>query len=134
MNNPMEEFKKQETKEVKLGEKLVILIKDLTAKDSIEIENKVAMISAKDTMSEYQARKIETLKRCIVSINNILLKDIDNVKKDLSNSIPEDIAIQNEITSWNSIITDKIYNYYLQFLKERNEKIDKDINFQNSLD
>lgn len=131
--NPMEEFKQQQTKEVKLGDKLTILLKDLTAKDSAEIENRVAMVSVKDTMSEYQMRKIETLKRCIVSINNVLLKDFDNVKKDLSNSISEDIAIQNEIMSWNSIITDKIYNYYLQFLKERNEKIDKDINFQNSL-
>jgi len=131
--NPMEEFKQQQTKEVKLGDKLTILFKDLMAKDSAEIENRVAMVSVKDTMSEYQMRKIETLKRCIVSINNVLLKDFDNVKKDLSNSISEDIAIQNEIMSWNSIITDKIYNYYLQFLKERNEKIDKDINFQNSL-
>lgn len=131
--NPMEEFKQQQTKEVKLGDKLTILLKDLTAKDSAEIENRVAMVSVKDTMSEYQMRKIETLKRCIVSINNVLLKDFDNVKKDLSNSISEDIAMQNEIMSWNSIITDKIYNYYLQFLKERNEKIDKDINFQNSL-
>lgn len=131
--NPMEEFKQQQTKEVKLGDKFTILLKDLTAKDSAEIENRVAIVSVKDTMSEYQMRKIETLKRCIVSINNVLLKDFDNVKKDLSNSISEDIAIQNEIMSWNSIITDKIYNYYLQFLKERNEKIDKDINFQNSL-
>ena len=32
--NPMEEFKQQQTKEVKLGDKFTILLKDLTAKDS----------------------------------------------------------------------------------------------------
>ena len=131
--NPMEEFKKQLTKEIQLGEKHKMLIKVLNAKDSTDIESRVALSSAKDTMSEYQVRKIETLVKCIISIDNILLKDFPDVQNDVKNSIPVDEAIRKEILSWDNIITDKIYSYYLQFMKERNEQIDKDINFQISL-
>ena len=131
--NPMEEFKKQLTKEIQLGKKQKILIKVLNAKDSTDIENRVALSSAKDTMSEYQVRKIETLTKCIISIDNIQLKDFPDVQNDIKNSMPIDEAIKKEILSWDNIITDKIYSYYLQFLKERNEQIDKDINFQISL-
>ena len=131
--NPMEEFKKQLTKEIQLGEKRKMLIKVLNAKDTTDIENKVALSSAKDTMSEYQVRKIETLIKCIISINNVLLKDFPEVQSDVQNSIPVEDAIRKEILSWENSITDKIYSYYLQFMKERNEKIDKDINFQISL-
>lgn len=131
--NPMEEFKQQLTKEIQFGENRKILIKDLNAQDMIDIENKVALSSAKDTMSEYQIRKIETLVKCIVSINNVLLRDFPEVKVDISNSMSEYDAIKKEILSWNNIITDKIYSYYLQFMKDNNEKVDKSINFQVSL-
>lgn len=131
--NPMEEFKQQQTKEIKFGENHKILIKDLNIKDIIDIERKVALNSTKDTMNEYHVRKIETLVKCIISIDNILLKDFPEIQNDIKNSLSVEDAIKKEILTWDSIITDKIYSYYLQFIKERDEKINKDINFQNSL-
>lgn len=131
--NPMEEFKQQQTKEIKFGENHKILIKDLNIKDIIDIERKVALNSTKDTMNEYHVRKIETLVKCIISIDNILLKDFPEIQNDIKNSLSVEDAIKKEILAWDSIITDKIYSYYLQFMKERDEQINKDINFQNSL-
>ena len=84
-------------------------------------------------MSEYHIRKVETLIKCLVSIDNVLLKDFPEVKTAISNSISVEDAIKQEILTWDSTITDKIYAYYLQFVKEHNDEIDKDINFQSSL-
>lgn len=133
--NPMEEYKKPLTKEFELGSHKVIL-RTLNSKELEDIEkNMTFKLSNFSTSAVYQIKKNDILSKAIVSIDGTPLKSFESVLTNYSMKEDEDIdrLIRKEIESWDTTVTDIIYNYYLILVEEKGKQFKKELDFINTL-
>lgn len=133
MSNPMQEFKQTFTKTYDLqGHKF--MLRSLSTKESNEIEKEVARksISLNDD-SIFSTRKIETLAVVLVSVDNIPLKQFENIQIEISKGGNEKDLIKEEIASWDDSVTSLLFLYYLEMLKEKDKKFEKETNYLNGI-
>lgn len=132
--NPMEEYKKPLTKEFSLGEHKV-LISALSAKELNEAEKEISFNTIKNTNNEIEFRKIAILSRSIISIDNVLIKDFDNIQLEVSKNKKDLIkAIQDELLTYDKSVINILYGFYLKTDNENDKKFQKEINFLLSQD
>lgn len=129
--NPMEEFKKTFSKEYTIqGHKF--LLRSLSTKESNEVEREIAKksISLNDD-SIFSTRKIETLASALVSVDGQLLKQFENIQIEISKGGNERDLIKQEIESWDDGFTSLLFLFYLDMLKEKDKKYEKETNYLN---
>lgn len=131
--NPMSEFKKNYTKEYEIqGKKF--LFRSLSTKETDDIEKEVARktVSLTDD-SKSNTRKIETLTFALVSVDGIALSKFEEVQVAISKGVAEKEAIKEEISSWDESFTSLLFLFYLQMLKEKDKRFEKDAELLESL-
>lgn len=133
MQNPMEEFKKSFTKTYNIQGK-EFLFRSLSTKETDEIEKEVARrtVSLSDD-SKFNTRKIETLAVSLVSVDGTLLSKFEEIQIAVSKGIAEKEAIKEEISSWDESFTSLLFLFYLEMVKEKDQKYQKDAEFLNSI-
>ena len=120
--NPMSEFKKSYTKSYNIQGK-EFLFRSLSTKESAEVEKEVARqsISLSDD-SKFNTRKIGTP-----------LNKFEDIQVEVSKGKDEKELVKEEISSWEDSFTTLLYLYYLEMLKEKDSKYQKETEFLNSL-
>lgn len=131
--NPMSEFKKSFTKTYNIQGK-EFLFRSLSTKETDEIEKEVARrtVSLSDD-SKFNTRKIETLAVGLVSVDGTLLSKFEEIQIAVSKGISEKEAIKEEISSWDESFTSLLFLFYLEMIKEKDQKYQKDTEFLNSI-
>lgn len=130
--NPMAEFKKSYSKEYEIqGHKF--LFRSLSTKESNEIEKAVARqtVSLNDD-STFNTRKIETLAVALVSVDGTPLKQFEEIQIEISKGGNEKDLIKTEIESWDDAFSSLLYLYYLDMLKEKDARYEKEAKYLNS--
>lgn len=129
--NPMEEFKKSFTKEYEIANHK-FLFRSLSTKESNEIEKSVArqVVSINDE-STFNTRKIETLAVALVSVDGTLLKQFEDIQIEISKGGIEKDLVKAEIESWEDSFTSLLYLYYLDMLKQKDAKYEKETKYLN---
>lgn len=132
MANPMSEFKQGFSKSYEIQGK-TFLLRSLSTKESNEIEKEVARqtVSLNDD-STFNTRKIETLASCLVSVDGINLNKFEDIQVETSKGISEREAIKNMLGELDDSFTSLLYLYYLDLLKEKDKKYEKETSFLNS--
>lgn len=131
--NPMEEFKKNFMKEFEIqGKKF--LFRSLSTKETDDIEKEVARksVSLSDD-SKFNTRKIETLASSLVSVDGILLKQFEEIQLAVSKGANEKEEIKKLIGELDESFTNLLYLFYLQMIKQKDERFKKDAEFLDSL-
>lgn len=131
--NPMSEFKKSFTKTYNIQGK-EFLFRSLSTKETDEIEKEVARrtVSLSDD-SKFNTRKIETLAVSLVSVDGTLLSKFEEIQIAVSKGVAEKEAIKEEISSWDESFTSLLFLFYLEMIKEKDQKYQKDTEFLNSI-
>ena len=131
--NPMQEFKKNFSKEYDI-QNHKFLLRSLSTKEANEIEKSVARqtVSLNDD-SKFNTRKIETLAKCLVSVDGTPLNKFEDIQVEVSKGKDEKELVKEEISSWEDSLTTLLYAYYLEMLKEKDSKYQKETEFLNSL-
>ena len=128
----MAEFKKSYSKEYEIqGHKF--LFRSLSTKESNEIEKAVARqtVSLNDD-STFNTRKIETLAVALVSVDGTPLKQFEEIQIEISKGGNEKDLIKTEIESWDDAFSSLLYLYYLDMLKEKDARYEKEAKYLNS--
>jgi len=130
--NPMSEFKKNFSKEYEI-QNHKFLFRSLSTKESNEVEKSVARqtVSLNDD-STFNTRKIETLAVALVSIDGTPLKQFEDIQIEISKGGNEKELIKAEIESWDDSFSSLLYLYYLDLLKQKDAKYEKEAKFLNS--
>lgn len=131
--NPMEEFKKNYTKEFEIqGKKF--LFRSLSTKETDDIEKEVARkaVSLSDD-SKFNTRKVETLASSLVSVDGILLKQFEEIQLAVSKGGNEKEEIKKMLGELDESFTNLLFLFYLEMVKEKDEKYKKDAEFLDSL-
>lgn len=131
--NPMEEFKKNFTKEFEIqGKKF--LFRSLSTKETDDIEKEVARkaVSLSDD-SKFNTRKVETLASSLVSVDGILLKQFEEIQLAVSKGGNEKEEIKKMLGELDESFTNLLFLFYLEMVKEKDEKYKKDAEFLDSL-
>ena len=133
MANPMSEFKQGFSKTYEIQGK-TFLFRSLSTKESNEIEKEVARqtVSLNDD-STFNTRKIETLASCLVSVDGTNLNKFEDIQIEVSKGTSEREAIKNMLGELDDSFTSLLYLYYLDLLKEKDKKYEKEANFLNSV-
>lgn len=131
--NPMSEFKKSFTKTYNIQGK-EFLFRSLSTKETDDIEKEVARktVSLTDD-SKFNTRKVETLAISLISVDGIALSKFEEVQVSVSKGVTEKEAIKEEISSWDESFTTLLFLFYLEMLKEKDKKFEKDAEFLNSI-
>lgn len=132
MSNPMSEFKQGFSKTYEIQGK-TFLFRSLSTKESNEIEKEIARqtVSLNDD-STFNTRKIETLASCLVSVDGTNLNKFEDIQIEVSKGTSEREAIKNMLGELDDSFTSLLYLYYLDLLKEKDKKYEKEANFLNS--
>lgn len=132
MANPMSEFKQGFSKSYEIQGK-TFLFRSLSTKESNEIEKEVARqtVSLNDD-STFNTRKIETLASCLVSVDGTNLNKFEDIQIEVSKGTSEREAIKNMLGELDDSFTSLLYLYYLDLLKEKDKKYEKEASFLNS--
>ena len=130
--NPMQEFKKNFTKEYEIANHK-FLFRSLSTKESNEIEKAVARqtVSLNDD-STFNTRKIETLAIALVSVDGILLNKLEDVQIGISKGENEKELIKAEIEGLDDSFSSLLYLYYLDLLKLKDKKYESEAKYLNS--
>lgn len=130
--NPMQEFKKNFSKEYDI-QNHKFLLRSLSTKEANEIEKSVARqtVSLNDD-STFNTRKIETLAKCLVSVDGTPLNKFEDIQVEVSKGKDEKELVKEEISSWEDSFTTLLYLFYLEMLKEKDSKYQKETEFLNS--
>lgn len=130
--NPMSEFKKNFSKEYEI-QNHKFLFRSLSTKESNEVEKSVARqtVSLNDD-STFNTRKIETLAVALVSVDGTPLKQFEDIQVEISKGGNEKELIKAEIESWDDSFSSLLYLYYLDLLKQKDAKYEKEAKFLNS--
>ena len=130
--NPMSEFKKSFTKEYSIAGH-TFLFRSLSTKESNEVEKSVARqtVSLNDD-STFNTRKIETLAVALVSVDGTPLKQFEDIQIEISKGGNEKELIKAEIESWDDSFSSLLYLFYLDLLKQKDAKYEKEAKFLNS--
>lgn len=130
--NPMSEFKKNFSKEYEI-QNHKFLFRSLSTKESNEVEKSVARqtVSLNDD-STFNTRKIETLAVALVSVDGTPLKQFEDIQIEISKGGNEKELIKAEIESWDDSFSSLLYLYYLDLLKQKDAKYEKEAKFLNS--
>lgn len=133
MANPMSEFKQGFSKSYEIQGK-TFLFRSLSTKESNEIEKEVARqtVSLNDD-STFNTRKIETLASCLVSVDGTNLNKFEDIQIEVSKGTSEREAIKNMLGELDDSFTSLLYLYYLDLLKEKDKKYEKEASFLNSV-
>ena len=133
MANPMSEFKQGFSKTYEIQGK-TFLFRSLSTKESNEIEKEIARqtVSLNDD-STFNTRKIETLASCLVSVDGTNLNKFEDIQIEVSKGTSEIEAIKNMLGELDDSFTSLLYLYYLDLLKEKDKKYEKEANFLNSV-
>ena len=133
MANPMSEFKQGFSKSYEIQGK-TFLFRSLSTKESNEIEKEVARqtVSLNDD-STFNTRKIETLASCLVSVDGTNLNKFEDIQIEVSKGTSERDAIKNMLGELDDSFTSLLYLYYLDLLKEKDKKYEKEASFLNSV-
>lgn len=131
--NPMSEFKKSFTKTYNIQGK-EFLFRSLSTKETDDIEKEVARktVSLTDD-SKFNTRKVETLAISLISVDGIALSKFEEVQVAVSKGVAEKEAIKEEISSWDESFTSLLFLFYLEMVKEKDQKYQKDAEFLNSI-
>ena len=131
MANPMSEFKQGFSKSYEIQGK-TFLFRSLSTKESNEIEKEVARqtVSLNDD-STFNTRKIETLASCLVSVDGTNLNKFEDIQIEVSKGTSEREAIKNMLGELDDSFTSLLYLYYLDLLKEKDKKYEKEASFLN---
>ena len=110
------------------------MFRSLSTKESNEIEKEVARqtVSLNDD-STFNTRKIETLASCLVSVDGTNLNKFEDIQIEVSKGTSEREAIKNMLGELDDSFTSLLYLYYLDLLKEKDKKYEKEANFLNSV-
>lgn len=129
--NPMSEFKKSFSKEYEI-QNHKFLFRSLSTKESNEIEKAVARqtVSLNDD-STFNTRKIETLAVALVSIDGTPLSQLEDIQIEVSKGGNEKDLIKAEIESWEDSFTSLLFLYYLDMLKLKDKKYEKETKYLN---
>ena len=129
--NPMSEFKKSFTKEYEI-QNHKFLFRSLSTKESNEVEKSVARqtVSLNDD-STFNTRKIETLAVALVSIDGTPLNKFEDIQVEVSKGGNEKDLIKAEIESWEDSFTSLLFLYYLDMLKQKDTKYEKETKYLN---
>lgn len=132
MANPMSEFKQGFSKSYEIQGK-TFLFRSLSTKESNEIEKEVSRqtVSLNDD-STFNTRKIETLASCLVSVDGVNLNKFEDIQIEVSKGTSEREAIKNMLGELDDSFTSLLYLYYLDMLKEKDRKYEKEANFLNN--
>ena len=98
--NPLTAFKNSLLKEVE------VFGKKFTFDPSIKIKS---------------TNKIDLLADGLKAVDGFSLKDFSNIKEEIDKGINEEEAIKKEIDSWDSKITDILFNKFISLLQKYNE-------------
>jgi hypothetical protein len=130
--NPMQEFKKNFTKEYSI-QGHTFLFRSLSTKESNEVEKAVARqtVSINDD-STFNTRKIETLAVALVSVDGTPLNKFEDIQVEVSKGGNEKELVKAEIESWDDSFSSLLYLYYLDLLKQKDAKYEKEAKFLNS--
>lgn len=130
--NPMEEFKKSFTKEFEIqGKKF--LFRSLSTKETEQIEREISKRATSiNDDSTFSIRKIETLASSLVSVNGIVLKQFENIQIGISKGENERELIKEEIASWEDSFTSLLFLYYLDMIKQKDQKYEKELSYLNT--
>lgn len=131
--NPMEEFKKNYTKEFEIQGKR-FLFRSLSTKETDDIEKEVSRkaVSLSDD-SKFNTRKVETLASSLVSVDGILLKQFEEIQLAVSKGGNEKEEIKKMLGELDESFTNLLFLFYLEMVKEKDEKYKKDAEFLDSL-
>lgn len=129
----MQEFKSSFSKSYTIQGR-VFLFRSLTTREINEIEKEVARqtVSLNDD-STFNTRKIETLASCLVSVDGTNLNKFEDIQIKVSKGTSEREAIKNMIGELDDSFTSLLYLYYLDLLKEKDKKYEKEASFLNSV-
>lgn len=129
--NPMNEFKKSFSKEYEI-QNHKFLFRSLSTKESNEIEKAVARqtVSLNDD-STFNTRKIETLAIALVSVDGTPLKQFEDIQIEISKGGNEKDLVKAEIESWEDSFTSLLFLYYLDMLKQKDAKYEKETKYLN---
>ena len=132
MANPMSEFKQGFSKSYEIQGK-TFLFRSLSTKESNEIEKEVARqtVSLNDD-STFNTRKIETLASCLVSVDGTNLNKFEDIQIEVSKGTSEREAIKNMLGELDDSFTSLLYLFYLDMLKEKDKRYEKEANFLNN--
>jgi len=132
MANPMSEFKQGFSKSYEIQGK-TFLFRSLSTKESNEIEKEVARqtVSLNDD-STFNTRKIETLASCLVSVDGTNLNKFEDIQIEVSKGTSEREAIKNMLGELDDSFTSLLYLFYLDMLKEKDKRYEKEASFLNS--
>lgn len=130
--NPMQEFKKNFSKEYDI-QNHKFLLRSLSTKEANEIEKSVARqtVSLNDD-STFNTRKIETLAVALVSVDGTPLKQFEDIQIEISKGGNEKDLIKAEIESWDDSFSSLLYLFYLDLLKQKDAKYEKEAKYLNS--
>lgn len=130
--NPMQEFKKNFTKEYSIAGH-TFLFRSLSTRESNEIEKAVARqtVSLNDD-STFNTRKIETLAVALVSIDGTPLNKLEDIQIGISKGENEKELIKAEIESLDDSFSSLLYLYYLDLLKLKDKKYESEAKYLNS--
>ena len=114
--NPMQEFKKNFTKEYQI-QGHTFLLRSLSTKEANEIEKAVARqtVSINDD-STFNTRKIETLAVALVSVDGTPLNKFEDIQIEISKGGNEKELIRAEIENWDDSFSSLLYLFYLDLL------------------
>ena len=131
MNNPMQEFKQNFTKEYTI-QNHKFLFRSLSTKESNEVEKSVARqtVSLNDD-STFNTRKIETLAVCLVSMDDVLISKLEDIQVEVSKGTPEKEAIKNMLGELDDSFTSLLYLFYLDLLKNKDKKYEAEAKYLN---
>lgn len=129
--NPMEEFKKSFTKEYEIANHK-FLFRSLSTKESNDVEKAIArqIVSLNDD-STFNTRKIETLAVSLVSVDGTPINKFEDVQVEVSKGGNEKDLVKAEIESWEDSFTSLLYLYYLDMLKQKDAKYEKETKYLN---
>lgn len=129
--NPMSEFKKSFSKEYEI-QNHKFLFRSLSTKESNEIEKAVARqtVSLNDD-STFNTRKIETLAVALVSVDGTPLKQFEDIQIEISKGGNEKDLVKAEIESWEDSFTSLLFLFYLDMLKQKDAKYEKETKYLN---
>jgi len=132
MANPMSEFKQGFSKSYEIQGK-TFLFRSLSTKESNEIEKEVARqtVSLNDD-STFNTRKIETLASCLVSVDGTNLNKFEDIQIEVSKGTSEREAIKNMLGELDDSFTSLLYLFYLDMLKLKDKRYEKEASFLNS--
>lgn len=129
--NPMSEFKKNFSKEYDI-QNHKFLLRSLSTKEANEIEKSVARqtVSLNDD-STFNTRKIETLAVALVSVDGTPLRQFEDIQIEVSKGGNEKDLIKAEIESWDDSFSSLLYLHYLDLLKLKDAKYEKETKYLN---